>query len=141
MSNRALNLRLGLDLCNSLSSFVPKFIIRRLYEYGYIRLFDVVLIDSEPDSTLRDERALEGEVTLSAAKPSHLRIGPFQACVVSSPVGASRIVGWVDVNYGLDGGPCFVVGQNVLTGNPQTMKGTGATAPLRKTVLEGAHSS
>ena len=48
--------------------------------------------------------------------------------VITSPVGAPRIVGWAGYNEVLNGGSVFIVNSNLVTGNQSLRTGSGVSA-------------
>jgi hypothetical protein len=57
---------------------------------------------------------------------------------LTSPMGAPRISDWGGLAEVMNGGPCFVAGQNISVGRARIMKGTGLTDLAQRAIVEGS---
>lgn len=61
--------------------------------------------------------------------------------VITSSIGAPRIVGWAGYNEALNGGSVFIVSSNVATGNQNLRTGSGVSRAARRALAAGSEYS
>lgn len=68
-------------------------------------------------------------------------VTPKSLPVITSPIGAPRIVGWAGYNEVLNGGSVFIVSSNVVTGNQNLRTGSGVSRAARRALAAGLEYS